>query len=242
MWPILVREFNAFLNSLIAYIVIGVFIITIGLFMWVFPQTSVLEFGFADMSTLFNMAPFVFLFLIPAITMRSFAEEKRNGTIELLFTQPVSDFGIVMGKYLADILLLIISLLPTLIFYYTIYQLGMPLGNIDSAGVAGSYIGLILLGASFTSIGIFCSSLTDNQIVAFISSVFLSYLSYVGFDYIAGLSFWGSASTFISSLGIDYHYKAMSKGLIDSRDLCYFLTVIVVFVYSTKLVLSSRKW
>jgi ABC-2 type transport system permease protein len=242
MFAILQKEINSFLNSMIAYIVIGVFLVAIGLFMWVFPETSVLEYGYADMQTLFNMAPWVFLFLIPAITMRSFSEEKKAGTMELLLTKPITDLQLIMGKYLACFVLALLALVPTLLYYYSVYALGNPVGNVDSAAVTGSYIGLIFLAAIFTAIGIFASAITENQIVSFILAVFLCFLIYTGFDYIASVDVWESASYFISYLGIAFHYNALSKGLIDSRDILYFLSVITLMVLGTKLVLESRKW
>src|SRR5688572_9058881 len=172
MLQILAKEFNSFLNSLIAYLVIGVFLTGIGLLMWVFPETSVLEYGYADMDTLFSYGPYVFIFLIPAITMRSFAEEKKSGTLELLFTRPLSDWDIVLGKFFACFLLVLVALIPTAIYYVSVYQLGNPPGNIDTPGVIGSYIGLMLLGGVFTSIGILASSLTNSQIVSFIVAAF----------------------------------------------------------------------
>ena len=242
MFAILQKEINSFLNSMIAYIVIGVFLVAIGLFMWVFPETSVLEYGYADMQTLFSMAPWVFLFLIPAITMRSFAEEKKAGTLELLLTKPITDLQLILGKYFACLLLVIFSLVPTLLYYYSVYSLGNPVGNIDSAAVTGSYIGLIFLAAIFTAIGVFASAVTENQIVSFILAVFLSFLIYIGFDYIASVEMAGDTQYIISSLGISFHYNALSKGLIDSRDILYFLSVIVLLLLGTKLVLESRKW
>lgn len=242
MYPILLKEFNSYLNALIAYMVISVFLISIGLYMWVFPESSVLEYGFADMQTLFVMAPWIFLFLIPAITMRTFAEEKRSGTLELLLTRPLTDMQIILGKYFACLLLAVLALLPTLLYYFTVYHLGSPPGNVDSAAVVGSYLGLVLLAAVFSSIGIFASSLTDNQIVSFILAVFLCLVIYSGFDSIASIDVWGTFSYFITQLGISYHYNSFSKGLIDSRDVLYFLSVIAAMLLSTKLVLQSRKW
>ncbi|MBX2946258.1 MAG: gliding motility-associated ABC transporter permease subunit GldF [Cyclobacteriaceae bacterium] len=242
MIHILVKEFNGFLNSLIAYIVIGVFLTAIGLLMWVFPETSVLEYGYADMDTLFSLAPYVYIFLIPAITMRSFSEEKRAGTMELLLTRPLSDWDIIIGKYLAGFMLIIFSILPTLIYYFSIRLLGDPQGNIDTSGVIGSYIGLILLGGVFCSVGIFASSITPNQIVAFIMAAFLCFIVFTGFDSISTINVWASNALLIKQLGILYHYESMGKGLIDSRDLIYFFSVAFVFLLFTKLVISSRSW
>jgi ABC-2 type transport system permease protein len=170
------KEVAGFLNSLIAYMVISVFLTGIGLLMWVFPQTNILDYGFADMESLFGLAPYVFMFLIPAICMRFFAEEKKSGTMELLFTRPLTDLQVVMGKYFAGLFLVLFSLLPTLIYYYSVYELGNPRGNLDIAGIAGSYVGLLLLGSFFTALGVLASSLTENQIVAFILGAFLCFI------------------------------------------------------------------
>lgn len=239
MFSIFKKEVAGFLNSLIAYIVIGVFLTSIGLLMWVFPETNILDYGFADMEPLFSFGPYVFMFLIPAITMRSFAEEKKSGTIELLLTRPVSDLKIILGKYFSGLFLVFFSLIPTLIYYYSIHALGNPAGNLDSAGIVGSYIGLLLLGGVFTSVGIFASALTENQIVAFILAVFLCFLLYNGFDSLAGVDGLGGL---IEKLGIVYHYNAMSRGLVDSRDILYFISVIIVMISITRLTLGSRKW
>jgi ABC-2 type transport system permease protein len=242
MIQILFREFNSFLNSLIAYIVIGVFLTGMGLLVWVFPEYSVIEYGYADLSTLFMLAPYVFIFLIPAITMRSFAEEKKAGTVELLMTKPLSDWDIILGKFFACFLLVIVALLPTIIYYFSIYALGNPVGNVDSAGVVGSYIGLVLLGGVFCSVGIFASSITPNQIVAFITAAFLCYLLFSGFDSVAAVNLWATNALLIKQLGIQYHYESMSKGLIDSRDLIYFVSVIFLMLLITKIVTGSRSW
>lgn len=242
MIHILIKEFNGFLNSLIAYIVIGVFLTAIGLLMWVFPETSVLEYGYADMDTLFSLAPYVYIFLIPAITMRSFSEEKRAGTMELLLTRPLSDWDIIIGKYLAGFMLIIFSILPTLIYYFSIRLLGDPQGNVDTSGVIGSYIGLILLGGVFCSVGIFASSITPNQIVAFIVAAFLCFIVFTGFDSISTINVWASNALVIKQLGILYHYQSMGKGLVDSRDLIYFFSVAFIFLLFTKLIIGSRSW
>ena len=242
MISIFLKEINSFFNSLIAYIVIIVFLTAVGLFTWVFPQYSVLDYGFADMSTLFAMAPFVLMFLIPAITMRTFAEEKKDGTIEFLLTKPLTDWQIILGKYFSSLALVIFALLPTLVYYYSVSSLGDPEGNIDSAAVTGSYIGLILLGAVFTAIGIFSSVVSTNQIVAFIIAIFFCFLVYQGFFYLSSIDVWGNLSSLIDQMGIAYHYDALSKGLIDSRDVLYFISIIVVMLLFTKLILESRKW
>jgi ABC-2 type transport system permease protein len=242
MLAILKKEIRSFLNSLIAYIIMIIFLTGMGLFVWVFPDTNLLDYGFADLSILFYLAPYVYMFLIPAITMRTFAEEKKAGTLELLLTRPLSDWDIILGKYLASLLLIIFTLIPTLVYYYSVYTLGNPAGNVDSAGVFGSYIGLVLLGAVFTAIGIFASSISDNQITSFIVAAFLCFVLYAGFSSLTSLDAWGEMAYFVNQLGIDYHYKALSKGLIDSRNVIYFLSVIALMLMATRLVLGSRKW
>lgn len=234
------KEFNNFLNSLIGYIVIGAFLTGIGLFIWVFPDTSVLDYGFADLDTLFSMSPYIFIFLIPAITMKSFAEEKKMGTLELLLSKPLSDWQVVLGKFLAAFALVLLALTPTLIYYYSIYRLGNPMGNIDSAGVASSYVGLALLAMLFCAIGLFASSLTANQIISFILAAFLSFIIYSGLDSIALLV--GSSGLAIKQLGGLYHYDSLSKGLIDSRDIIYFVTVTGFLLLTTRVILGSRQW
>ncbi len=234
------KELNSFLNSLIAYVVIGVFLTSIGLMMWVFTDTSVLDYGFADMDTLFSMGPYVFIFLVPAITMKSFAEEKKMGTMELLLTKPLSDWDIVMGKFLAAFALVMLALMPSIIYYYSIYKLGNPVGNIDSAGVSGSYVGLMFLSVVFCAIGLLASSLTTNQIVSFILAAFLSFIFYTGFDSLS--SFGGSAALLIKQFGILYHYESLSRGVIDSRSIIYFLSVAGLILLGTKTVISSRQW
>lgn len=239
MIQVFAKEFNSFLNSLIAYMVIGVFLTGIGLLMWVFPDTAVLDYGFADMDTLFSMGPYVFIFLVPAITMKSFAEEKKLGTLELLLTKPLSDWDVVFGKFLAAFALVLLALAPTAIYYVSIYKLGNPAGNIDSAGVWGSYIGLSSLAMVFCAIGLLASSLTTNQIVSFILAAFLCFLIYTGFD---SLATFGNNALLIKQLGILYHYESLSKGLIDSRDVIYFISVTAFVLVITKTVIGSRQW
>ncbi|MBT1705671.1 gliding motility-associated ABC transporter permease subunit GldF [Chryseosolibacter indicus] len=242
MFHVLTKEFNSFLNSLIAYMVVGVFLTGIGLLMWVFPETSVLDYGYADMDTLFSLGPYVLIFLIPAITMRSFAEEKKAGTMELLITKPLTDWNIIIGKYFACFLLVIIALIPTIIYYFSIYNLGNPVGNIDTPGIVGSYIGLALLGGVFCAIGILASSLTPNQIVSFIVAAFLCFLMFTGFESLSTLNLWSSNALFIKQLGMLYHYDSLSKGLIDSRDIVYFLSIIALMLLITRIIVGARSW
>ncbi len=242
MYSILKKEIRSFLSSLIAYVVMIVFLIAIGLFMWVLPDYNVFDMGYADLNTLFNMAPWVFIFLISAITMRSFSEEKKTGTIEIITTKPVSDFQIILGKYFAGVLLVLFSLLPTLLYFYTVYQLGSPAGNIDIGATWGSYIGLFFLASCFVAVGIFSSAITDNQIVSFIVSMFLCYCFYNIFDLLANFNLLGSFDHVVASLGINAHYQSISRGVIDSRDILYFLSFITAFLWATKTVFGSRKW
>jgi ABC-2 type transport system permease protein len=237
------KEINSFLSSLTGYLVIAVFLLINGLFLWVFStEFNILDFGYANLDGLFVLAPFVFLFLVPAITMRSFADEQKSGTIEMLLTKPISDLQIITAKYLSSLSLVIFSLLPTIIYYFTVYQLGLPKGNLDTGGIMGSYIGLFFLGATFTAIGIFSSSITDNQILSFILAVIISGFMYLGFELIFSFSLFGSFDLFIKQMGISSHYSSISRGVIDTRDILYFLSLIALFLSFTKLALASRRW
>jgi len=243
MWALFKKEISGFFSSLTGYLVIVVFLLLNSLFMWIVPgQFNVIGFGYATMDSLFAIAPWVFLFLVPAITMRMFSEEKRTGTLDLLYTRPVSELQIILAKFLASWALVLFSLLPTLIYFWSISRLGSPPGNMDVGGTWGSYIGLLFLGGIYAAIGIFASSLTGNQIVAFITAVFLSFLMYLGFEFLSGIAESGSTVFMISRLGISYHYNSISRGVIDSRDMLYFAGVILLFIVGTRTVLQSSKW
>ncbi len=243
MVSIFFKEINTFFSSLMGYIVIGMFLVALGLVLFVFPDTSLLQYNYATLDQLFDIAPMIFAFLIPAITMRSFAEEQQTGTIELLATKPVSDLSIILGKFLASLALVTFAILPTLLYYYTIYQLGSPKGNLDSGAIMGSYFGLLFLGGAFVAIGVFASSLTNNQIVAFILATFLCFLIHWGFDLFSGLPvFVGKSDDIIQMLGMEYHYNSISRGIVDSRDIVYFLSVIAIFIMLTLISLERRKW
>ena len=243
MYALFKKEISNFLSSLIGIMVIVVFLLITGLFLWVFQSDfNLLTYGYANLDGLFILAPWVFLFLVPAVTMRSFAEENRTGTIEMLLTKPLSDWQIILAKFLASVVLVLLALIPTAVYYFSVYRLGFPMGNLDSGGIMGSYIGLFLLSASFVSIGIFCSSVTNNQILAFILSVFLCGFIYIGFEFIYSLSLFGSIDLFIQRLGMAAHYSSISRGVVDTRDILYFLSVMALFLSMTKLVLASRKW
>ncbi|HXI01402.1 MAG TPA: gliding motility-associated ABC transporter permease subunit GldF [Sphingobacteriaceae bacterium] len=242
MLTILNKEITSFFSSLAAYITIGVFLLVSGLFLWIFPDTSILEYGYAGLESLFNIAPYLFMFLIPAATMRSLAEERKEGTFELLATRPLTDWEIILGKYFASLLIVVFALIPTLIYYVTIYQLGLEKGNVDVGAVIGSYIGLFLLGGAFTAIGIFASSVSKNQIISFTIAVFLSFIAFSGFDSISQLISLQSIDTHITAFGINEHYQSISRGVLDTRDLIYFLSFISLFLVITKTVLGGRKW
>lgn len=243
MLSIFRKEINAFFSSLVGYIVVGIFLVAMGLVLWVFPDSSIPDSGYATLGTLFGTAPMIFLFLIPAVTMRSFAEENQSGTIELLVTRPLSDWQIVVGKFLACFALVLFALLPTLLYYITVYQLGETKGNLDSGGIFGSYIGLMFLAAAFVAIGVFASSLSSNQIVAFVLATFLCFFVYLAFDALSQLPvFYGKTDDLVQAIGIQYHYEAMSRGKIDTRNLVYFLSVIAVFIAATVLSLGRRRW
>ncbi|SFG91138.1 gliding motility-associated ABC transporter permease subunit GldF [Pedobacter insulae] len=242
MYPVFKRELFSYLNSLMAYITIGVFLLACTLLLWFFPDTSILDYGYAEMNSFFSLVPFLFIFLIPALTMRSFAEERKEGTYVLLATRPISDWQIIVAKYLAAVILLLFALLPTLVYYYSIYQLGLPKGNIDTGAVIGSYLGLYLLGSAFTAIGIFASSLTKNQVIAFAISVFLCFFTFSGFESLSKLFELDKIGAILLILGISEHYQSMSRGVLDTRDLVYFLTFIALFLGLTKYMIGGRRW
>ncbi len=243
MRAIFFKEINSFFSSLIGYMVVGVFLLLMGLLLWVFPDYSILDGNYANLDTMFSVAPVVFMFLIPAVTMRTFAEEKQAGTIELLVTRPITDWQIVGGKFLASLVLVMLALIPTAVYYFTVYQLGDPVGNLDSGGIMGSYVGLIFLAGAFVAIGVFASSLTNNQIVAFVLATFLCYFVYLAFDLLSRLPvFVGKSDDLIQSFGIAYHYNSVSRGVLDTRDVIYFVSLIAVFLAATVLSLGRRKW
>ncbi|HNW20706.1 MAG TPA: gliding motility-associated ABC transporter permease subunit GldF [Bacteroidales bacterium] len=241
MWALYKKELSDFFSSLVGYIVICIFLLATGLVLWLFPnEFNITLGGYAVLDGLFVLAPFVFLFLLPAITMRMFAEEYNTGTIELLFTFPISRWQIIFSKFLAGLTIFILSLLPTLIYFYSVYQLASPVGNVDIGGIAGSYIGLILLGMTFLSLGIFSSSIANNQLIAFLIAFVLSLFFYIGFEFISRLPIFDSISLFIKSLGINDHYISLSRGVIDSRDVIYLLSLTFGFLYLTKYKLDHR--
>lgn len=243
MYSLYKKELRGFFSSITGYLAVAVFLVLTGLMLWVLKSDfNILDYGYADLRGLFLIGPFLYLFLIPAITMRSLAEERRTGTIEMLMTRPLSDWTIVWAKFLAAWTLVLISLLPTLVAYFSVVALGDPVGNIDSGSVAGSYIGLLLLGGAFAAIGVFCSSLTQNQIVAFILAALFCAAAYLGFESLAGMGIFGGADLFVRRLGMMNHYESISRGVVDTRDVLYFASVMALFLMGTRMVLQSRMW
>ncbi|NLA23639.1 MAG: gliding motility-associated ABC transporter permease subunit GldF [Bacteroidales bacterium] len=243
MLSLLRKEISEFFSSFIGYVVVAIFLLINSMFIWIFhSEFNIFDMGYANLDSMFILAPWIFLFLIPAVTMRLFAEEHRVGTAEWLFTKPLSDIKIVLAKFLAGLSLSVIALLPTFIYLISLHKLASPVGNVDYGGIMGSYIGLFFLASVYAAIGIFASSLTKNQIVAFFLAMILSYFFFLGFSQLASLGFSGGMQDFIISLGINDHYTSMARGVIDSRDVIYFLSVTGLFLFLTKLSLESRKW
>lgn len=241
MRTIYLKEINSFFSSIVGYVALLVFLVACGLFLWIIPNYSILEYGYASMERFFDIAPWLLLLLVPAVTMRSFADEFRTGTIEWLSTKPVSDTAIIMGKYLATVTLIAMALLPTLLYVYTISNLSYIDISIDSGAIIGSYIGLLFLAATFAAVGVFCSSLTANQVVGFLVSLFACYLLYTGFEQLSKLpKFAEGLDYYLSMAGIEFHYNSMSRGFIDSRDIIYFISVIIFFVTLTRFSLATR--
>lgn len=239
MLSILIKEINSFFSSAIGYLVIGIFLLLNGLFLWVFKgDFNILNSGFADLSPFFLLAPWILIFLISAITMRSFADEKKQGTLELLLTKPISTLQLVLGKYFGAFVLVVLALIPTLFYVYTIFQLGNPIGNLDIASVVGSYFGLLFLVASYTAIGVFSSSITDNQIVAFITAVFLCFFFYIGFESLGEFT----SGSFLENLGMNAHFKSMSRGVIDTKDILYFVSIVVGFILITARINQTKSY
>ncbi len=240
MWSVCKKEFRQFFSSLTGYIAIVVFLLLNGLFLFVFPDTNLLDFGYASLDKFFELAPWILLLLIPAITMRSLSEEFKSGTFEILQTKPISRLQLVFGKYLGALLVVIIALLPTLIYIVSIQQLASE-GGIDIGATVGSYIGLFFLSAVFTAIGICCSSFTSNAVVAFIVGGFACFVLYSGFNAISRIpALEAGADYYIEMLGIDFHYRSVSRGVIDSRDIIYFISVVGLFLSFTHRNLVKR--
>lgn len=242
MKAIFIKELNGFFSSLTGYLVIGIFLIITSLFIFIFKgEYNILDYGFADLAPFFLIIPWLFMFLIPAVTMRSFTVERNLGTLEMLSTRPISTRKLIAGKYLAALVLIIIALIPTLIYVYSLGQLGETPNNLDYGSTFGSYLGAILLAMSYTSIGVFSSTVTSNQIVAFLLAAVLCFIFYFGFD---GLNNYLADNDFLASLSLKYHYESMARGVLDTRDVIYFLSVAVLFFalseISLKTILSKR--
>jgi len=239
MWAICKKELRQFFSSLTGYIAIIVFLLMNGLFLFVFPDTNLFDYGYATLDKFFEMSPWILLLLIPAITMRAFAEEYRSGTYEILQTRPLGSWRIILGKYLAAWIVVIIALLPTLLYVYTIGRLST--GGIDTGGILGAYLGLVGLASVFIAIGLCCSSATNNAVVAFLLAAFACFFLYSAFDAVSRIpAFRSGADYYIGMLGIDFHYQRMSRGVVDSRDLIYFASMIAFFLFLTAKNLEKR--
>lgn len=234
------KELRQFFSSLTGYITIILFLLITGFFLFFLKDTNLFDFGYATLDQFFDFAPWIFLFLIPALSMRSFADEFKTGTFEILQTKPLTNWQIVVGKYFALIVVIVITLLPTLLYVYTIHYLAAG-GGIDTGGITGSYIGLLFLSAVFAAISLWCSSLTSNAVVAFLTGCFACLILYFGFSAISKLSvFSGNADYYLEMAGIDFHYHSISRGVIDTRDIVYFGSVIFLFLFSTQKILSKK--
>jgi len=243
MLYILKKELISFFSSLVGYIATGVFLLLCSWFLWLSPnELNVLNAGHANIDGLFWVAPWAFLFLVPAITMRSFAEEKKTGTMEMLLTRPITEVRLTLGKFLAAVVVIALALLPTLLYFYTVSVLGNPVGNVDSGATWGAFVGLLLLASCYAAVGIFASSLTDSQIVAFLIAAALCFFLYIGFDGLAALPFLKSINSLIANLGINEHYKSISRGVVELRDVVYFFGVMAVFIAAANLKLRARVW
>jgi len=243
MFKLFQKELTGYFSSLTGYIVIIIFLLSTSLFIWVFPgDSNIPESGYAHLTPLFMIAPWVFLFLAPAVTMRFFSEEKKSGTLDLLLTKPISDFKIVFAKFLAGLSIITLALIPTLIYYYSVSKLATPVGNLDHGATIGSYIGLFFLAAIYVAIGVFASSLAQNQIVAFLIALAISFFIFVGFEALGTLAGNSEAGFFIKQMGINEHYRSISRGIVDLRDIIYFISTVTLFLLFTKTKMQSRKW
>jgi ABC-2 type transport system permease protein len=239
---ILKKEIQSFFSSATGYLVVGIFLMICGLFLFVFKGPyNILDNGFADVAPFFELAPWIFIFLIPAITMKSFSEEYKQGTMELLLTRPIGPWDLVWGKFLGAFFLSVIAIVPTFIYVFTISQLGDPAGNFDVGATFGSYFGLFLLAFSYTAIGLFASALSQNQITSFIIAVFLCFTLFFAFEGMANYKLFGDSNYGFEYLGIDYHYRSMSRGVIDTRDIIYFLSLITFFLALTFYNIQPKK-
>ena len=236
------REIKSFLSSIIGYIFIFIYLVASWIFHWVITyETNLLQGSQADLIPFFNLSPLILLILIPAITMRSIAEERRTGTIELLFTRPISDLKILLAKYFAGVTLMIIAILPTIVYYFSMYYLGDPVGIIDEGATFTSYIGLFLVGSCFVAIGIFASSLTSSQIVAFILSMFLCWIFYDGFMLIGSYNLLGEFDFVVKYASLSLHFDEIKRGVIVTKDIVYLISVVVLFLSASLAVIKTLK-
>lgn len=242
MRSIFIKEINTFFSSIVGYVALLLFLVACSLFIWIIPtDNNLLRYGYASMDPFFAIAPWLLLLIVPAVTMRSLADEFRTGTIEWLSTKPLTDLDIILGKYLATLVLIAFALLPTLVYVYTISNLSFPDVGLDTGAIIGSYIGLFFLAATFGAVGIFCSSLTSNQVVGFLISLLACFLLFTGFELLSKLpAFAEGIDYYLSMIGMQFHYNSISRGLIDSRDVIYFLSVIILFISLTRFSLSNR--
>ncbi|AWX45860.1 hypothetical protein HME9304_02890 [Flagellimonas maritima] len=234
MFAIFKREVQSFFTSPIGYLIVGLFLLLNGLFLWVFKgDYNIFEYGFADLGNFFLLAPWIFIFLVPAITMKSFSEERKVGTLELLLIKPISLWKLVLGKFWGAFILCVIAIIPTIIYVFSISDLGIIEGNYDLGVVLGSYFGLLFLIASYTTIGLFSSTLSDNQIVSFIIGVLICFLIYNGFDAMASVSKDGETQRFIQNIGARTHFDSIARGILYTSDLIYFISISLFFLYLT---------
>jgi ABC-2 type transport system permease protein len=243
MYSIFLKEIKGYFSSLVGYIVVITLLFICGLFMWILPATNLLDFGYLSLEKFFSFAPWVLLFLIPAITMRMFPDELKSGTIEILLTKPISELQIILGKYFASLVLVLLALLPTIIYVFSLRFLASEGHKMDTGGILGSYIGLFFLSASFCAIGVFASSITSNQIVGFLVSLIGCLVFYFGFEAISSIpAFSGGIDYVLSAIGLSSHYNNISRGVIDTRDIIYFLSIVIIFILATQIILKKRNW
>ena len=241
MWSISKKELSYFFSGVTGYLTIVLFLIISGLFLFVLENSNLFNGGYATLSAFFELAPWIMIFLVPAVAMRSVSDEYRSGTFELLRTRPLTPWQITLGKYFSILLVLVLALIPTFLYVITIKFLSTT-GTIDSGGILGSYIGLFFLVAAFAAISICCSSFTKNSVVAFLTGAFACLILYFGFNAISLLPvFKGNADYYIEMLGIDFHYKSISRGVVDTRDMIYFLSIIFLFLFITQKNMSRYK-
>ncbi len=242
VWNIFRKEFRSFFSTPTGYIVLAIFFVGAALFLWIFPgEYNVLDNGYANIDGFFVLAPWLFLFLCPAVTMRAIAEERQQGTLELLVTRPISKMNLVFGKFLAAWSVILVALLPAVLWFYVVYLIAEPMGNVDIGAFWGSFVGLIFLSAVYSAVGVFGSSLSNNQITAFIVSSLICFALFYGFELVGSLFSDGTTALYLKNLGVNAHYRSMSRGVLDTRDVLYMLAVTLLFLLSTKMVLSRKK-